>query len=257
MNLVGKNIILTGASSGIGKKVLALLCNYEQVRIVAVARNISNIPTLPDKVFPFAADLSDKEGVDAVFEYAKNTFGTVDIFMANAGFAYIEKLAEPDWKHAQDIFSLNVTSVIYSLQKLQEQGVGQKIQFVATCSAVAFVPLHAYSLYCSSKAALHQFIESYRYEQNDNLTITTAYPVATQTKFFDHASGTSSTPTPWPTQSVDIVARKIVKGIEGDRKRIYPSLLFRVFYPIGRAFPILLRMYSLLEKRKTRQWLRK
>lgn len=257
MNLTNRNIILTGASSGIGKALLELLCQYEGIRIVAIARNIDSITSHPNKVFPFSADLSQKEGVDSVFEFAKETLGEVDIFIANAGFAYIEELQNSDWKHIENIFSLNVTSVIYSLEKFNEQAQGRHKQFVAISSAVAFVPLHAYALYCSSKAALHQFMETYRYEKDKSLTLSTVYPVATRTSFFDSASGNENTPPPWPAQNVESVVKKITKGITSGKKRIYPSLLFQLFYPIGRAFPVFLKIYSKMEMRKTKKWLGK
>lgn len=254
MKLSNKNIILTGASSGIGKALLQSLSKYEGTKIIAVSRNIEHIE-VSENIYPISADLSNKDGVDALFEFAKETFGVVDIFIANAGFAYIEELHETNWEHIEDIFSLNVTSIIYSLQKFNGQAGETKRQFVSTSSAVAFVPLHAYALYCSSKAALHQFMEAYRHEKDENLVLTTIYPVATRTSFFDHASGKQNTPPPFPTQNVDVVARKIINGIEKNKKRIYPSTLFRIFYPIGRAFPFFLRLYSIIEKRKTKKWL--
>lgn len=257
MNLAGKNIVLTGASSGIGRKILDLLLQYQDTKVVAVARNTSSIPTLQGRIYPLSADLSTQEGVDKLFEISKAQIGDIDIFIANAGFAYMEENESPDWERIEKIFGLNVNSVIYSLERLKEEARGRKIHFVATCSAVAFVPLHAYALYCSSKAALHQFMEAYRYEKGENLTLTVVYPVATSTHFFDRASGTQNTPSPWPTQSVDVVARKIVKGITKEKKRIYPSTLFRIFYPIGRMFPFLLRIYSSIEKKKTKRWLRR
>lgn len=255
MNLQSKNIILTGASSGIGKSLLKRLSCYQGVKIIAVSRNIDD--TLKEEnIFPISADLSKEEEIDKVFEFAKETLGRIDIFIANAGFAYIEKLQDSDWKHIEDIYSLNVTSVIYSLLKFNKQSEGKQRQFVSSSSAVAFVPLHAYALYCSSKAALHQFMEAYRYEKDEDLVLTTIYPVATRTDFFNHASGQSNTPPPFPTQNVEVVTKKIIRGIESNKKKIYPSLLFRILYPIGRAFPFFLKIYSKLEKRKTMQWLR-
>lgn len=256
MKLSNKNIILTGASSGIGNALLQKLSIYEGLKIIAVSRNIDSIQK-SDVIYPFAADLSNKEGVDRLFEYAKETLGTVDVFIANAGFAYIEELQKADWQHIENIFSLNVTSIIYSLQKFDEQNPKQIRQFVSTSSAVAFVPLHAYTLYCSSKSALHQFMEAYRYEKDEKLILTTIYPVATRTKFFDHASGQNNTPQPFPTQEVEEVVNRIIKGIVKNKKRIYPSLLFQIFYPIGRAFPILLKLYSKRERKKTMKWLGK
>ncbi len=254
--LENKNIVLTGASSGIGQALLKHLSVHEGVKVIAVARNIKNI-VASESVFPFSADLSTHEGVDKLFAYAKDKFGIIDLFIANAGFAYIEEMEAADWTHLDKIYSLNTTSVIYSLLKLNDQSKNAPVHFVCTISAVAFIPLHAYALYCSSKAALHQFIEGYRQEKKDNLAITAIYPIATKTSFFDHASGENDTPTPWPQQDVEVVARKIIRGIEKRQKRVYPSLLFRIFYPIGRTFPLFISLYTLLEKRKTKQWLRK
>lgn len=92
MDLKGKNIILTGASSGIGRDMLDILALYPNVKIVAVARHADRIPQKEGVVYPYAADVSSKDGVDNVFNYAQEIFdGGVDVFIANAGFAYLEK----------------------------------------------------------------------------------------------------------------------------------------------------------------------
>lgn len=255
MDLTGKNIILTGASSGIGKEILSLLITFKDAKIVAVARHIDVIPQVENIIYPFAADVSTQDGVDKVFEYASQLLGHIDVYIANAGYAYLEKLDKPDWQHIEDIYSLNVFSPIYSLERLVVQNKG-KITFVCIVSGAGLVSLPAYSLYCSTKAALHHFIQTYRYEQAHNLQITAVYPVATRTSFFDKATGEKGTPLPFPSQDVTIVARKIVRGIEKGKKNVYPSALFRLFYPIGRAFPFMLKIYSLVEKRKVQKWLR-
>ncbi|MDR2950875.1 MAG: SDR family NAD(P)-dependent oxidoreductase [Prevotella sp.] len=254
MDLTGKNIILTGASSGIGKEILSLLITFKDAKIVAVARHIDTIPQV-ENIYPFAADVSTQDGVDKVFGYASQLLGHVDVYIANAGYAYLEKLDKPDWQHIEDIYSLNVFSPIYSLEKLVTQYKG-KIAFVCTVSGAGLASLPAYSLYCSTKAALHHFVQTYRYEQSRNLQITAVYPVATRTDFFDKATGEKETPLPFPIQDAKTVARTIVRGIEKGKKNIYPSVLFRLFYPIGRAFPFMLKIYSLMEKRKVRKWLR-
>lgn len=254
MQLTGKNIILTGASSGIGLEMLPMFV-AKGARVIAVARHIENIPTKENLVYPFAADVSCKEGVDKVFEYAKQTLGEVNIFIANAGYAYLEKLDTPDWQHIDEIYNLNVFSPIYSLEKLVWESKGNKVAFACTISGAGLVSLPAYSLYCSTKAALHHFMQTYRYEQVDNIQITTAYPVATRTEFFDKATGEDSTPLPFPVQEASTVARKIVRGIENGKKQVFPSTLFRLFYPIGRAVPFFLKIYSLMEKKKVRKWL--
>jgi short-subunit dehydrogenase len=253
MILDSKNTILTGASSGIGKEMLSLL-TAKGAKVIAVARHTENIPQEENVIYPFAADMSTREGVDDVFAYARRIFGHVDVFIANAGCAYLEKLEIPDWRHIEDIYNLNVFSPIYSLEKLLAEN-DNPVVFACTVSGAGLASLPAYSLYCSTKAALHHFIQTYRYEQRKNVQITAVYPIATRTFFFDKATGEKDTPLPFPVQDAKTVAKKIVRGIERGRKTIYPSVFFRLFYPIGRAFPFMLKTYSLLEKKKVRKWL--
>lgn len=255
MKLAGRKIILTGASSGIGKEVLDILASYQGTEIVAVARHIEDIPQKAGVIYPFSADVSTPEGVDSVFEFALRIMGDIDIFIANAGFAYLEKLDAPDWQHIEHIYTLNVFSPIFSLEKLVALSGDKPVVFACTVSGAGLASLPAYSLYCSTKAALHHFLQTYRYEQGKNLQLTAVYPVATRTGFFDKATGEKATPLPFPAQDARTVARKIVRGIEKGKKTVYPSLMFRIFYPIGRAFPFLMKIYSLSEKRKVKKWL--
>lgn len=250
MEINNKNIILTGASSGIGLALLKMLLNYNNVRIIAVARHIETIPIVEGIVFPYSVDVSNEKGVDRLFEYAQSVFGEADIFIANAGYAYLEKLSSPDWKHIENIFALNTLSPIYSLEKFAKQDTLKHICFVCTISAVAQVPLPYYSLYCSTKAALHQFIEGYRYESANNLHIMSIYPVATRTSFFEKAAKEKHPPIPFLSQNSEVVAKAILKGIEKNKKRVYPSFLFRIFNFLGQNFPFIFSIYSTSEKRK-------
>lgn len=250
MDINNKNIILTGASSGIGLCLLKLLTSYENVKIIAVARHIETIPLVEGIVFPFSVDVSSAAGINQLFDYSQSVFGTTDIFIANAGYAYLEKLSDPDWKHIENIFALNTFSPIYSLEKVVKQNALRPACFVCTISAVAQIPLPYYSLYCSTKAALHQFLEGYRYESPENLHIVSVYPVATRTAFFEKAAKEKQPPIPFLSQSSETVAKAVIKGIERNKKRVYPSFLFRVFNCLGQNFPVIFSLYSDSEKRK-------
>jgi len=250
MKINGKNIIITGASSGIGLTILNRLSNYENVRIIAVARNIEKIPEKSGVIFPYSADMSSPEKIDGLFDYAEKTFGAIDIFISNAGFAYLEKLGTPDWNHIESIFNLNTLSPIYSLQKLMQQSGTNKKYFVSISSGVAVVPLPYYSLYCSTKSAIKGFMDTYRYEEDKNIHTMTVFPVATKTDFFKKASSNEKPILPFLTQEPDAVANAIIKGIEGNKRKVYPSLLFRLFYGIGHVFPFIFRVYSWNEKKK-------
>lgn len=250
MNINNKNIVLTGASSGIGLEVLKLLSLYEGVRIIAVARHTSSIPVKEGVIIPYSCDVSNKDGIDNLFAFTKTLFHTVDLFIANAGFAYIEKLSHPDWKHIEQIFSLNTISPIYSLQKQIEYNQNSPSFFVCTSSAVSTVPLPYYALYCSTKAAIKQFMQVYKYEQPQQVHTMTVYPVATRTEFFEKANNNTHLPLPFPTQSAATVAKAIVKGIRNNKVSVSPSIMFRLFKYLGNVLPFIFHIYAYLEKRK-------
>lgn len=255
MKISGKNIILTGASSGIGLEILKLLSQYENVRIIAAARDIDDMTECEGVIYPFPADLSKKEGIDELFDYAQTVLGQIDIFIANAGIAYMEKLDHPDWDHIQDIFALNVFSAIYSLEKIAEIRNDRNIFFACTSSAVAIVPLSYYALYTSTKSALRLFFDTYRYEKHPGVHTMVTYPIASHTTFFKKASSKENPPLPFLRQDPQTVAKAIVRGIELNKKKVYPSFLFRLFHMFGSVFPFVFRIYSWNEKRKVEKYL--
>ncbi|MBV4416130.1 SDR family NAD(P)-dependent oxidoreductase [Clostridium tyrobutyricum] len=254
MNIDGKNIILTGASSGIGRELLEKLQRYD-VRIIAVARNVDTIDSYGEKVIPFSCDISKSEKVDELFEFALHKLGKVDIFIANAGFAYCEEIIEPDWEHNKRIYDTDVLSPIYSAQKMKAINGKKEYFMVITCSAVHNVALPGYTLYCSAKSAIHQFARTYRYEMKNRGKLALAYPVATNTKFFRKAGGKNA-PVPWPVQSPSKVADKIIKGIEKDKDSIYPSAFYSISEVLNRIFPLVYCIYENIQADKFEKWLK-
>ena len=60
--------------------------------------------------------------------------GGIDLFIANAGFAYYEKIEKPDWDHLTRIYQLNVFSAIYATEKMQDLNKGRPYKVVMTAS---------------------------------------------------------------------------------------------------------------------------
>lgn len=251
MQIDGKKIVLTGASSGIGKEILKKLQNYD-VKIIAVGRNISKIPNYGEKVISFCCDVSKKEEVDKLFEYVIKTFGGVDIFIANAGFAYCEEIQKADWNHIEEIFKTNVISPIYSAEKMKNINIDKEYYTIITCSAVSEVELPGYSLYCSTKHAINGFGRVYKHELRNKGKIGLIYPIATNTNFFKRAG--KSSPIPWPVQSPEKVANSVIKGIEKNKKYIYPSKMFFITRILNRIFPFLYPIYVKIQSNKFNNW---
>ena len=252
MDLEYKTVILTGASSGIGAEILKLLEKTEGTRVIAVARNTDNITERKGRIIPYSADLTKKEEIDKLFSYAEESFGRIDVFIANAGFGYLEEISEPDWNRIDNIFKLNVFSPIYSLEKMaaQQTGNNDKICFVVTSSVAGLKALPGYSLYSASKFAVSGFTDAYRYEKSENIRITTVYPVAVKTDFFDKASGEDNTPMPWPRQKPKTVAKALIRGLEREKSKVYPSVLYRMAKP----FSFIVNYFMSREKKRFDKW---
>lgn len=227
-------MVITGATSGLGLEVLKMLLNYRDVRILAVGRNLDELP-LDKRVFPLSCDVSSQEGVDKVFEEAVSKLGGIDFFWANAGYGCYQKFGEPDWKQAEQIFQTNVLSPFYSLEKLLSLEGDHDKHFAVTDSIVGQLEVPGYALYVATKHAIHGGMKAIQYEQPKHLKISIIYPIATRTRFFDRA-GTSIGQS-GPVQSAEACSRAIIRGIERDRKKIYPYPIWPIVHFIFAVVP--------------------
>lgn len=258
MNLNGARIVLTGCGSGIGAAVLRALAAYDaqvlgvDLDAARVDAQIAEIGAARARLLSASCDVSDPAQVNALFERAIREMGGVDVFIANAGFAYYEKLGAPDWGRIERLYRVNVFSPIYAAQKMAALNAGRPYRVVMTASAMARVGLPGYALYGGSKAALHRFAEAYRFELPDPRALMLVYPIATRTAFFKVAS--DATPVAFPTQTPEYVARSIVRGLEADRTVVHPSVLFRILLLLDRVLPAR-KLSQWVEGRKFRQWL--
>jgi uncharacterized protein len=255
MQIAHKNIILTGAASGIGKALLEQLIDFEGVRILAV--DLHNVEYTSEKVLHHTCDLSQQTEIDKMFAFAVTQFQTIDIFIANAGFAYYEQISQPDWQRIERIFQVNVFSPIYSFQKMKELNVGREYFVLMTASAMAKLAVPGYALYGATKAALDRFQDAYRFENQDLGHLSLIYPIATKTNFFHNANpkATQVPPTPFPAHTPNEVALAMIKGILHNKKNIYPSKLFQIGRFFQKLFEVMASPYQYFYGRELKKWL--
>lgn len=261
MDLKNKRIVVTGAASGIGKELVMLLSQYD-CQILAVDRNsdglskfLEQVPNSKAKICDYICDIGYQEPIDELFEYARQEMGTIDIFIANAGYAYYEQLSNADWEHIDQIFKVNVHSPIYTAIKMKQLHPDSAYKVVVTASAIGKLGLPGYALYGATKSAIDRFAEAYRFELRKPSSLALVFPIATRTQFFQEASHHKA-PTPWPSQTPQQVARAIIRGIEKDRKSIYPSLVYQIFLGIGRIIPPLYRLEQWIEMQRFKKWIK-
>lgn len=246
----GKNIVLTGASSGIGFEALKLLIQGEGNRILAVARRIDMLEGLSDKVIPFSCDVSSKEGIESIFEKAESIFDKIDIFYANAGFPYYEKFDYTDWQRIEKIFDTNTLSPMYTYSRYLKHLNSRDGHLGYTISAMGQMAMPGYALYTATKFALEGFQEAVRIEMPKNLKLTCLYPVATATNFFNVASSKEKVDVPFPVQTPEVVAAAMLIGLEKGKKHVYPCSLFSFAKVLMAHIPPVKMVYLGMEKAK-------
>jgi len=197
-----KKIVLTGASSGIGLEVMKLLAADGSNTILAVARHIDGLSRAASNIIPFAADVSNKEGIDSVFAKAEELFGTVDIFYANAGTPYFEEYDYEDWDRLSYIFELNTLGPAYTYVKYKHHLNGRPGHLVYTVSAIGEMAMPGFALYSASKFGLNGFQQGIRLEMPENMKMTCIYPVSTHTNFATVAGNGVPVDLPEPVQAV-------------------------------------------------------
>lgn len=194
--LKGKNIVITGASGGIGAEI-AKLCAASGANLVLLARSIDKLKQLQTelqqkhqvKVDVFKLDVSDTDQVQEVFQQIFDTIGEIDILVNNAGFGIFREAHEATMDEIKGMFEVNVVGLMACtsmvLPKMRERRFGHIINIASQAGKIA-TPKS--SVYSASKHAVLGYTNSLRMELSDyNVQVTSINPGPIATNFFNIA----------------------------------------------------------------------
>jgi len=253
----GKTVVITGASSGIGKEVLDRLADPEAGnKVLATSRTIEKLKGYGSNVTLYNCDVSKKEGVDKLFEKAESMFDKVDLVIANAGAPYYEKFDYVDWDRIQNIFNLNTISPIYTYSKYLEHLNGREGHIAFTISAMGEMAIPGYALYTATKFAMKGFQEEIRLEAPKNIKITAVYPVSTATNFFNVGGNGIDVGRPFPVQKAELVAERMISGIDKAKKHIYPCRIWKPSKALMTVIPQVKSVYWGIEKNRLKKFVK-
>jgi NAD(P)-dependent dehydrogenase (short-subunit alcohol dehydrogenase family) len=160
LKLADKTAVVTGASRGIGLAVTKALA-AEGVRVIGAARTVS--PELKDSAaVAVSADLSTREGTEAVVAAAMSELGGVDILVNNVGAGDTEDLSlggflDADDEQWQRLFALNLFSAVWTTRAAIPSLVERGGAIVNISSINSRVPATGPVGYSEAKAALTAF----------------------------------------------------------------------------------------------------
>src|SRR6056297_64888 len=194
MEIANKVIIITGASSGIGKATAHKLAK-KGAKVVLTARRgerlndlTNNTPTDSGAALVVTGDVTKKTDFDNLVKKTLTEFGTVDVLINNAGLmplSYIKKLKSDEWEKMVDVnIKVVLNGVASVIPTMIEQKSGHIIN-IASNAAHNYFPGGA--VYCATKAAIKMFSEGLRQElaPKYGINVTSIEPGAVSTELMN------------------------------------------------------------------------
>jgi NAD(P)-dependent dehydrogenase (short-subunit alcohol dehydrogenase family) len=164
-DMSGRSVLVTGASSGLGRRFALVLANAG-AKVAVAARRIDRLQSLVDEIgdnaVAVAMDVQDEASVIAAFDAAERALGPIDSVIANAGMNSEGMATDIDVDEFTRVMDVNVKGAFLTAREgarrmmangSKESGRGR---IVLTASIGAFTVLPGLAAYCASKAAVLQ-----------------------------------------------------------------------------------------------------
>lgn len=165
-----KVVIVTGASSGIGKAT-AIRFAEAGAKLVIAARSIEKLKetekeiiNLGTEVLIQSTDVAKEEDCKRLIDATVEKFGRIDVLINNAGISMRALLEEMDLSVIKNVMDINFWGAVYCSKFALPHLLKQKGSIVGVSSIAGYVGLPARCGYSASKFAMHGFLESVRTE---------------------------------------------------------------------------------------------
>ena len=210
MDIKGKVVIVTGASSGIGEATArqfggegakVVLAARRRDRLEALAREIQALGTGAEAL-AVQADLSKLDDIQALISQTLHTFGRIDVLVNNAGFGHMDWLENLDpIKDIEAQFAVNALGVVQTTRQVLPVMIGQRSgHIINMCSMAGLIGTPTYTIYAACKHAVHGFSEALRREVKPwGIDVSMLYPGGVTTGFGRHGSRKRKTQSNTPT----------------------------------------------------------
>lgn len=167
--MTGNTILITGAGSGIG---LALAEEFAKLnnKVIVAARSPDKLEIAEQKGFKTEmADMSKLPSIQNLAKRVTENYPSLNVVIHNAGISKIEDLIEGvDAKIAEETIATNLLGPIRLTDALLPHLLTQKSAVIMTVSSgLGFLPLAQAPTYSATKAAIHSYTQSLRYQLED------------------------------------------------------------------------------------------
>lgn len=169
MQMTGNTILITGGGSGIG---LGLAQGFKQLgnQVIVAGRNPAKLQAASEQGFATqVVDMCEHESIQALAERTLKAFPALNVVIHNAGIMKNENLLRgPSPKIENETIATNLLGPMRLTDALLPHFLKQKSAVIMTVtSGLAYLPLAMTPSYCASKAAIHSYTQSLRYQLRD------------------------------------------------------------------------------------------
>ncbi|GLY15272.1 short-chain dehydrogenase [Kineosporia sp. NBRC 101677] len=218
--LEDKVIIVTGASSGIGRATARLLHDAGAHPVLA-ARRADRLQVLSEELdgaLAVPTDVTVPDQVNALAQATVERFGRVDGLVNNAGAGSFHALDGLEPAAFLDLLNLNVVSVVSAIQAvLPHMRAAGRGRIVNISSGATQMPMAGNCLYPATKVAVNWLSQVGRMElADDNVQLSLVLPSVTDTEFY--AGG--ELPAGLVAHSPEYVARVVLRALRTGEERI-------------------------------------
>ncbi len=244
IELRGKTIVISGASSGIGAAT-AMACARAGMMVAMGARRVDKLDALVKTInseggraIAVKTDVSDPAQCVELVERAFGEFGPVYCVYANAGYGLEKSFLQMTEAELRAIFETNLfgtTSLVRAaLLRMKPAGAdrdgGPRGHVLICSSCLSRQPIPYYGAYSATKSAQHHIGQAMRLElEPRGVAVSTVHPITTSTELFDKVKELSgsqrlshSTPG-WMTQTSAFVAERTVACLRKPRAEVWPG----------------------------------
>jgi uncharacterized oxidoreductase len=172
MKLTNRTILITGGSAGIG---LAFALKFLELgnRVIITGRRqavLDDIKAKHPALYTIQSDAADPAQISILAQTIKRDFPELDVLVNNAGISRYKNLSVPasDLTDLMTEVNVNVGSVIRMTSAMVDILKINKGTLINVSSALAFVPLPCLPIYCATKAAIHSYTQSLRFQLEDS-----------------------------------------------------------------------------------------
>jgi NADP-dependent 3-hydroxy acid dehydrogenase YdfG len=192
-SLAGKVVLITGASSGIGRAA-ALECARNGARLLLCARRLDLLLEMEtplmeagaQAVLLFRLDVRDREAVDAAFAALPEEWAAIDVLVNNAGLSRgMTKVYEDDPENWEEMIDTNIKGLLYVTRAvvpgMVERGRGHVINMGSTAGYITYANG---AVYCATKAAEKSITEGLKIDlMGTPVRVTSVDPGMVETDF--------------------------------------------------------------------------